>query len=89
MYKLNRDDATPQVKQIDSLKEAQDVKSPNPKDPFKEALEKQTLQVEKKLDPVSNQPVQSDQPRDPFKEFLDKQNKELSQSKVSPFGSSK
>lgn len=85
MYKLNRDVATPKEIQIESLKEAQDVKSSNPKDPFKEALEKQTLQVEKKMDPVSNQPVRGAESKDPFKEFLDKQSKELNSSKVSPF----
>ena len=85
MYKLNRDVATPKEIQIESLKEAQDVKSSNPKDPFKEALEKQTLQVEKKMDPVSNQPVRGVESKDPFKEFLEKQSKELNSSKVSPF----
>lgn len=85
MYKLNRDVATPKEIQIESLKEAQDVKSSNPKDPFKEALENQTLQVEKKMDPVSNQPVRGAESKDPFKEFLDKQSKELNSSKVSPF----
>ena len=89
MYKLNRDDSPPQEKQIESLTEAQDLGSSKPKDPFKEALEKQTLQMEKKIDSVSNQPLPSAQPRDPFKEFLDKQNKDLNQSKVSPFGLSK
>ena len=90
IYKLNVDEPTPQVKPQEAATEVKVLEDQLlPKDPFKEALEKQSLQTDKKNETRFIESVQSTQPRDPFKEFLDKQNKDLTQSKVSPFESPK
>ena len=90
IYKLNVDEPTTQAKPQEAAIEVKVLEDQLlPKDPFKEALEKQSLQTGKKDETRIIESVQGTQPRDPFKEFLDKQNKDLSQSKVSPFESPK
>ena len=82
------DEPTPQVKPQEAATEVKVLEDQSlPKDPFKEALEKQSLRMDQKNETRFIESVQGTQPRDPFKEFLEKQNKDLSQSKVSPFES--
>jgi primase-polymerase (primpol)-like protein len=87
MYKLTVQDAiTAQLPQQTSSEAQYSSEQTVTKDPFKEALEKQT---QAKLGQQTlSQSVQGSPNRDPFKEFLDKQGKELGQSKVSPFDTS-
>lgn len=88
MYKLNHLDATrvtdPPSASLEKLSTNEGLVA---KDPFKEFIEKQSQMKVETLD--QEKPSQGNQSRDPFKEFLEKQNKDLSQSKVSPFESPK
>lgn len=86
MYKLSAQDASTVQMPPQTSSEAQHSSEQIvTKDPFKEALEKQT---QAKLGQQTlSQSVQGSPSKDPFKEFLDKQGKDLSQSKVSPFDS--
>ena len=87
IYKLYADEATPHVMPLENSNGNIENKDPMPlKDPFKEALEKQTFQNELKKDQNLNDVDKVTQSKDPFKDFLDKQSKDLSHSKVSPFG---
>lgn len=87
IYKLSAQDASTVQRSPQTSSEAQHSSEQIvTKDPFKEALEKQT---QAKLGQQTlSQSVQGSPNRDPFKEFLDKQGKELGQSKVSPFDTS-
>jgi hypothetical protein len=88
MYKLNHLDATRVIDPPSATPEKLSTdEGPVAKDPFKEFIEKQSQMKVEILD--QEKPSQGNQSRDPFKEFLDNQNKELNQSKVSPFGPSK
>ena len=84
IYKFTSGDATLVQKPNQT---SLDVQSPQeltaPKDPFKEALEKQSQHKDGQQ--ILIQPTQVVPNKDPFKEFLEKQAKDLGQSKVSPF----
>lgn len=86
MYKITSKGATNDPKSPQSTLEVQSPPEQNiPKDPFKEALEKQSQSTEGQQTLI--QPIIQVAPgKDPFKEFLEKQAKDLGQSKVSPFG---
>ena len=84
IYKFtNRDAIIVQKSNQTSL----DAQSPQeltaPKDPFKEAQEKQSQLKDGQQ--TLTEPIQGVSNKDPFKEFLEKQAKDLGQSKVSPF----
>ena len=84
IYKFTSRDATNEPKPQQSTLEVQSPPELNtPKDPFKEALEKQSQLKDGQQ--IIIQPTQVVPNKDPFKEFLEKQAKDLGQSKVSPF----
>jgi hypothetical protein len=84
IYKFTIRDAPNEPKPQQSTLEVQSPPELNaPKDPFKEALEKQSQHKDGQQ--ILIQPTQVVPNKDPFKEFLEKQAKDLGQSKVSPF----
>ena len=78
-YVTNHSNSSPTSLEVQSPQELNTLK-----DPFKEAIEKQTQLKDGQQ--ILIQPTQVVPNKDPFKEFLEKQAKDLGQSKVSPFG---